>query len=101
MTKCRFDMKNTRRSFLKSSAAGALGFTILPSWAGKAAPSDKVRVAHVGVGGMGNNHMEWFANLPEAEVVALCDVDTAHLGSTLKKLQEINPGTKARIYTDF
>jgi predicted dehydrogenase len=50
---------------------------------------------------MGNNHMEWFANLPEAEVVALCDVDTAHLGSTLKKLQEINPGTKARTYTDF
>ena len=41
------------------------------------------------------------ANLPEAEVVALCDVDTTHLGSTLKKLQEINPGTKARTYTDF
>ena len=58
-------MKNNRRSFLKNSAAGALGFTILPSWAGKAAPSDKVRVAHVGVGGMGNNHMEWLLICPK------------------------------------
>ena len=94
-------MKNTRRSFLKNSAVGTLGFTILPSLGSRAAASDRVRVAHIGVGGMGNAHMEWFAKLPEVEVVGLCDVDAEHLGSTLKKLEQINPGTKAKTYSDF
>lgn len=94
-------MNTSRRSFLKNSALGSLGFTILPTLGGKAAASDRVRVAHIGVGGMGNNHMEWFAKLPEVEVVALCDLDKTHLNGTLKKLGELNPGTKAEIYSDF
>jgi len=90
-----------RRDFLKKSAIGALGFSILPSLDFKAPASERVRVAHIGLGGMGNQHMRWFATLPDAEIVALCDVDQEHLGSTLNKLKELQPGTKAATYGDF
>ncbi len=94
-------MSKTRRSFIKQSTIGAFGFTLLPTL-GKLAPaSDRVRVAHIGVGGMGNNHMNWFAALPEVEIVALCDVDELHLNDTLKKLGQIKPGNKAEGFRDF
>lgn len=91
----------TRRAFIKTTGMGALGFAILPSVYARVAPSDKLRVAHIGLGGMGNNHMKWFANLPEVDIVALCDVDELHLGSTLKTLQELQPGNTAKGYGDF
>ena len=96
-------MSNTfnRRSFIKQGGAAALSLAFLPSMARKVAPSDKVRIAHIGLGGMGNNHLKWFAALPEAEIVALCDVDEDHLNSTFKTLQTLHPETKAELYGDF
>ncbi|MCC7302993.1 MAG: Gfo/Idh/MocA family oxidoreductase, partial [Bacteroidia bacterium] len=91
----------SRRKFIKTVGAGAAGFAILPSLYSKAAPSDKLRIAHIGLGGMGNNHMKWFANIPEVDIVALCDVDELHLGNTLKTLQQLKPGTTAQTYGDF
>jgi predicted dehydrogenase len=92
--------KINRRDFLKQSSFAAAGFVILPSLL-KAAPSDKVRIAHIGLGGMGNNHMNWFADLPGVDIVALCDVDEDHLNGTLKRLQEKHPGSKPDLYGDF
>ena len=92
--------KLNRRDFLKHSALATAGFAILPSFI-KAAPSDKVRIAHIGLGGMGNQHLSWFAKLPEVDIVALCDVDQEHLNSTFKKLQEFHPDTKAELFADF
>ena len=92
---------NPRRQFVKQSSLGALGLTLLPSIYGKVAPSDRLRVAHIGVGGMGNNHTKWFAGLPEVDVVALCDVDEQHLASTLKTLETLQPGKKVDGYGDF
>lgn len=92
--------KINRRHFLKQSALATAGFAILPSFL-KAAPSDKVRIAHIGLGGMGNQHLSWFAKLPEVDIVALCDVDEDHLNGTFKKLQEFHPDTKAQLYGDF
>src|SRR5919112_130025 len=96
-------MSNTinRRVFIKQGGAAALSFAFLPTIGRKVAPSDKVRVAHIGLGGMGNNHMNWFAALPEVEIVALCDVDEDHLNNTFKSLQTLNPATKAELYGDF
>ena len=91
-----------RRKFLQESGAAALGLTLLPSIPGKAAPSDLLRVAHIGVGGMGNAHMKWFAGLPEVEIVALCDVDSERLAKSLKTTQEeLQPGKKVDTYKDF
>jgi predicted dehydrogenase len=50
---------------------------------------------------MGNNHLKWFAALPEVEVVALCDVDENHLNESLKTLETLQPNFKAQGYRDF
>ena len=68
--------KITRRGFLGTSAVAAVGFSIVPSntiaGLGHKAPSDKLNIAGVGIGGMG------FANLKNMEtenIVGLCDVN--------------------------
>lgn len=66
-----------RRSFLKSTAAAATGFSVIPSHVmGKAlghiAPSDKLNIAGIGVGGKGRVNLEAMAS---ENIVALCDVD--------------------------
>lgn len=90
-----------RRDFLKKSALAAFGFSIIPSLSSRAWASDRVRIAHIGLGGMGNQHMKWFAALPEAEIVALCDVDSDHLNSTFATLKGLQPDTQAQLYSDF
>lgn len=90
-----------RRQFVKISTLGALGLQFIPFTGVKAAPSDRVRVAHIGLGGMGLSHMNWFANLPDVEIVALCDVDMKRAEEALQKLKEIHPDSKAQVYQDF
>ncbi|MBR9999874.1 MAG: Gfo/Idh/MocA family oxidoreductase [Cyclobacteriaceae bacterium] len=91
----------SRRDFLKKSSTGLAGITILPSLAGKVAPSDRLRIAHIGVGGMGKNHIKWFAGLPEVEIAAICDLDQSHLASGMNLVHELQPGKKIRAYGDF
>ncbi|MBC7892489.1 MAG: Gfo/Idh/MocA family oxidoreductase [Sphingobacteriaceae bacterium] len=91
----------SRREFLKQSSAGAMGLAFAPTLLRKVAPSDRLRIAHVGLGGMGNNHLGWFAALPEVEIVALADVDQTHLDTTLNRLKGLQPDTKATGYADF
>lgn len=90
-----------RREFLKQGSASAISLAFFPGMLRKVAPSDKLRIAHIGLGGMGTQHLKWFAGLPEVEIVALCDVDQQHLGTGLKTLQGIHPDTKAATYKDF
>ncbi len=66
----------TRRKFIGNTALATAGFTIVPSHVvsglGHKAPSDKLNIAGVGVGGRG------FAVLRQMEsenIVAVCDVD--------------------------
>ncbi|MBX2871675.1 MAG: hypothetical protein KTR30_06240, partial [Saprospiraceae bacterium] len=93
--------QQNRRTFIRNTSLGLASIAIMPGLQGKSPASDRLRVAHIGLGGMGNAHMKWFANLPEVEVVALCDVDQTHLGDTLKKLKEIQPDGKVDTYEDF
>lgn len=90
-----------RRDFIRQSAMGALGLSLLPRFTLKAAPSDRLRIAHIGLGGMGNQHLKWFAALPDVEIVALCDVDKSHLDSTLQTLKALQPGSQVIGYEDF
>ena len=68
----------SRRSFLQRGAAAAAAFSIVPgSILGKshgyAAPSDKLNIPAVGIGGMGNANLK---NMEKTEnIVALCDID--------------------------
>jgi predicted dehydrogenase len=90
-----------RRAFLKTTTTAALGLAVLPGFARKVAPSDRLRVAHIGLGGMGTQHLTWFANLPDVEIVGLCDVDSDHLAAAQKVLQGIKPDANVPTYGDF
>lgn len=81
-------LQSNRRDFIKQGSAAALSLALFPSFKRKVAPSDKLRVAHIGVNGMGTNHLNWFANLPEVDVVGLCDLDQTHLDKALNTLQK-------------
>jgi len=90
-----------RREFIRKTGIGTMGLFVFPDLLRKVAASDRLRIAHIGLGGMGNNHMKWFAALPEVEIVALCDVDQIHLDTTMKTLEMLRPGNKAKAYNDF
>ncbi|MDR0714565.1 MAG: Gfo/Idh/MocA family oxidoreductase [Bacteroidales bacterium] len=85
--------KVSRRSFIGTSATAAAAFTIIPSRAmggvlGHKAPSDKLNIAAVGIGGMGNANIK---NVKGSEnIVALCDVDWKYAGKVFKE----NPNAK-------
>jgi predicted dehydrogenase len=66
----------TRRSFIGAVATVGAGMTILPgkviAGLGHKAPSDKLNIAGIGVGGMGFRNLR---NMETENIVALCDVD--------------------------
>lgn len=67
----------SRRDFIKTAATGSLAVlglpTIIPAHAFGA--NDRIRVAVLGVNGRGKDHIAGFSQLPNVEVVTLCDVD--------------------------
>ena len=73
----------SRRSFIGTTAAVAAGITIVPSHAvaglGHKAPSDKLNIAGVGIGGMGATNLR---HLATENIVALCDVDWKYAAKT-------------------
>ncbi len=89
-----------RRTFLKHSAIGAFGLTFLPRFV-RGAPSDRLRIAHIGVNGMGREHIKWFAALPNVDTVALCDVDSDHLAQAAQLLATLRPDLQTKTYADF
>ncbi len=90
-----------RRSFIVNSAT-TLGATALSATAFSAAasPSDTVRVALVGCGGRGRSHMQAWTSLSDVDLVAVCDVDDAHL-ATATKFIEGKGKAKPATYTDL
>jgi predicted dehydrogenase len=68
----------SRRNFIRNTSLAATGFFIVPRHVlgrGYVAPSDKLRIAGIGVGGKGQSDLSEFAKSPKASIVALCDVD--------------------------
>ena len=89
--------KMSRRSFLQKGTAAAVGFTIVPSAVlgkshGHTAPTDKLNIACVGIGGMGNANL---GNMQTENIVALCDVDWGYAKHVFDKYPQ------AKRYKDF
>jgi len=82
----------SRRDFMAAAAA----LTIVPSAVlgrnGNVAPSNKLNIAGVGVGGVGRAYIQ---SVSSENIVALCDVDEKYAANTYK----LYP--KAKIYRDF
>jgi predicted dehydrogenase len=89
------EMKSTRRAF-GQAAAGVAAFTVVPrsvlGGPGHLAPSEKLNIAGIGVGGRGAGDIQ---ELESQNIVALCDVDWRQAASTFKRHPD------ARKYHDF
>jgi len=86
----------SRRSFLGRSAAVAAGFAaplVLPATAlgrgGRPAPSERIALGFIGLGGMGSGHLDRLLRNRGVEVVALCDVDA---GRRAEASAKVRPG---------
>lgn len=88
--------KTSRREFLYGAAGAAAAFTVVPRHVlgGRAgsAPSDKLNIAIIGVGGRGGASV---SGCRGENIVALCDVDTRRMA----KASEEHP--RARTYQNF
>lgn len=93
--------QNSRRKFIAKTSATLAGLPLIThNWL-QSPPSDRIRVAHVGVNGMGKSHLRWFAAMKDVETVALCDVDSRHLGEAEKIRASMQPRIKAEGYEDY
>ena len=78
----------TRRTFLAANAAAL------------AAPSDRINMGFIGLGGMGTGRLKGFLRHPDVNVVALCDLDESHLAQAGKVVEDARQ-TKPATYADF
>ena len=95
-------MNNRRRHFIKSSALGAAGIALIPSFVlgnqtGHVAPSDKVNLACCGIGHRGGSIIKSLHATGLANIVALCDVDMGAKHTA----QSIDEHPKAKRFQDF
>lgn len=93
--------KNTsnRRDFIKTSAIAAAAFMIVPRHVlggqGFLAPSDRLLVAGIGVGGKGQSDLDMFNKSGKADIAFLCDVDDRRAANSVKAFP------KAKYYKDW
>ena len=80
-----------RRQFLKASTAFAAP-TIIPATAigqgDRPAPSERIGLGVIGLGGMGNGNMNQLMRQDDVQVMAVCDVDRKQIGAKNPKCQE-------------
>ena len=78
----RIQSKFNRRGFLAASALASFGVPyFVPQRAFGA--NDRIRTAHIGVGGRGMGHLEGFFD----QVAAVCDVDKSHLAEAVQYMK--------------
>lgn len=87
----------TRRTFIKRCAAAAAGAFAAPAIfdrgiLGASSPNERVLTGHIGVGGMGSGHLNFFREA----CAAICDVDEDHLKRAARMVGRYVP-----LYKDF
>jgi len=91
-------MATSRREFVRHGAiAAAASLSIVPRYVlggpGQTAPSDRLNIAAVGVGGMGGGNVNKLGTTEN--IVALCDVDRIRAAATFASF------SRAKTYQDF
>jgi myo-inositol 2-dehydrogenase/D-chiro-inositol 1-dehydrogenase len=87
-------MKTGRRSFLKKTALGTAGTFVLPTLVpsylfGKKAPGNRINVAVIGIGRQTvNPNIPQFLKSDNAQIVAVCDVDSWRLANGQKQVND-------------
>ncbi len=79
----------TRREFLKKSSVAAAGLYIMPSnvisGLGHTAPSDKLNIVGVGIGGKGHPNL---VGMNTENIIGLCDVDWKYAAGCFKEFPD-------------
>ncbi|WP_316751341.1 Gfo/Idh/MocA family oxidoreductase [Pedobacter gandavensis] len=90
---------SSRRNFIKTTALAAAGFMIVPRHVlggkGFLAPSDRLIVAGVGVGGKGQSNLSNIYKGGKADIAFLCDVDDRRAANSVKNFPA------AKYYKDY
>src|SRR5258706_762294 len=100
-------MKNSRRTFPRSSSrvGAGLGLTAALPWNALAISThmvpanDKINIGVMGINGMGWSDLRSMIKIPEAQVIALCDVDENVLN--FRKYELAKSGIKTQTYVDY
>ena len=93
-----------RRQFIRQTGTGALAMSTMSllgnsqRWIGA---NDRVRIAVVGIRGMGQNHIAAFNALPNVEIAALCDIDQNVYPEIAKKHFTDQNRPKPKYYQDL
>jgi len=105
-TNHKMEKQESRRDFLKQAAvmAGTTVLTSQLSWlksyatdaTGKVSASDKVRIGMIGIGSRGSLLYLHLKNIPQAEIVAVCDNYPPHLERALRWTEN-----KAKGFEDY
>jgi predicted dehydrogenase len=86
----------TRRQFLRGATFGGAAFMVVPGTVlglgGAEAPSGKLNLAGIGIGGQGGHDL---GQMESENIVALCDVDKNYAARIFKKYP------KAKQFTDY
>ena len=97
----------TRRAFLRSAVQTGTAFSLfhaIPASAlgrgGHVAPSNRIVLGCIGMGGQGSSNMRAFLGQPDTQIVAVCDVDKSHLATAKADVEKHYSGT-CSAYTDF
>lgn len=92
----------SRRSFVKSTAFSTAAFMIVPRHVlggpNFTAPSDKLNIAGIGVGGQGGANLK---ALDDENIVALCDVDFVYASKTAERYPNVKQYTDFRIMLEM
>lgn len=89
---------SSRRSFLRKAGITAAGFYIIPRSVlgrGFIAPSDKLLVAAIGIGGFAETELIHLFNTGKTEIAFLCDVDDGQAVNSRARFP------KAKFYKDY
>jgi predicted dehydrogenase len=101
--------KIKRRDFVKKSSGaflGALAFPhIVPSSIfakpGQVAPSDRITLGCIGVGGQGTSNLRAFLNKNDVQFLAVCDVDRKHRDRAKRFIDEKQQNQDCKTYNDY
>ena len=95
----------SQRQFLKETAAlSSVGFfpTLVPSSVfGANPPSRRITLGCVGVGGEGGKNLGAFLGQPDAQVLAVCEVDRARLQAARDRVNKHYQNSDCTGYGDF
>ncbi|MEH0153149.1 Gfo/Idh/MocA family oxidoreductase [Limibacter armeniacum] len=80
--------KNSRRDFIKKAGITGLGFALAPSLAFAGKKDGIVKLAFIGVGARGMNHLNNALQRDDVEITAICDISPKAIDNALKKFEK-------------